>query len=560
MTLNQLDWPEPEIIKPTLLPVLPLNAIIIPVPYRDWVLDVAERMQCPSDFVAVASIVVTAAIIGAGCAVRPKQNDDWQVVPNLWGGVVGRPGMLKTPAIAEVMKIINILEAESKQQYDANAANYYAESEFLKAEKEAIKSEMLKAHKQSLQKKIQQDEYDVMELKNKLAQLQDTSKPIWKRYKTNDATIKKLSALLAENPRGLLLFRDELMGLLSTWEQEGRESDCSFFLESWNGNGSITSDRLGRGTAHTKNVCLTLFGATQPAKLLRYLYQAVRGCDNDGFLQRFQLMIYPDEINEWKLIDRTPNNPAKQRAFSIIRKLSEIDFVRYGAKTSPDCNIPYFEFDNNSRELFYCWLTEHEKNIKTSDDHPILKEHLAKFRSLFPSLALIFFLIDIADGEQCTAISFDHVVSAIGWCGYLESHARRIYGMATNMSHHAAALLAKKIEEGKLKSGFTIRDVYRKDWSLLSSKEVIRNACDELIELGWLRIEIRQGNVGRPKQASFVINPKIKISKPVAENLEQMTGWGTDNTDEIITSIASVREVAVLGKSYSTTECLFAEN
>ena len=286
----QLNWPDPEPVKHSLLPVLPLNMGIIPEPYREWVMDVAERMQCPVDFVAVAAIVVTAAIIGAGCGVRPKQKDDWLVVPNLWGGVVGRPGMLKTPAIAEVMKIINILEAESKLQYDANAANHYAESEFLKAEKEAIKGEMLRAHKQTLKKKIQQDELDAQELKNKLAKLPEPSKPIWKRYKTNDATIEKLSELLAENPRGLLLFRDELMGLLASWEQEGRGTDRSFFLEAWNGNGPLTSDRIGRGTVHTKNVCLSLFGTTQPHKLLRYLHQAVRGSDNDGLLQTVSII------------------------------------------------------------------------------------------------------------------------------------------------------------------------------------------------------------------------------------------------------------------------------
>lgn len=69
--------------------------------------DVAERMQCPVDFIAVAAIVATAGIIGAGCAVKPKKNDDWLVIPNLWGSVVGRPGMLKTPAISEAM--INLL-------------------------------------------------------------------------------------------------------------------------------------------------------------------------------------------------------------------------------------------------------------------------------------------------------------------------------------------------------------------------------------------------------------------------------------------------------------------
>ncbi|OGT35287.1 MAG: hypothetical protein A3F11_10130 [Gammaproteobacteria bacterium RIFCSPHIGHO2_12_FULL_37_14] len=501
-----------------MLPVLPLLPTNIPEPFRDWVIDIAERMQCPVDFIAVAAIVAAAAIIGAGCAVKPKQKDDWLVVPNLWGGVVGRPGMLKTPAISEVMRFINVLEAEAKQAFDESAASYYAESEFLKAEKEAIKSEMLKAQKQLLKKKVHQESYDALDLKNKLAQIQEPSKPIWKRYKTNDATIEKLSELLADNPRGLLLYRDELIGLLASWEQDGREGDRSFFLEAWNGDGSLTSDRIGRGTVHTKNLCISLFGSTQPAKLLRYLHQAIRGADNDGLLQRFQLFVYPDEKSDWRLVDRVPDVKAKQRAFDIFKTLSEMDFIQHGATKHEEGRIPYFSFEEHAQEIFYCWLTDLEKDKLRGDDHPILIEHLSKYRSLAPSLALIFYLIDLADGKKADAISIDHTVTAIAWCGYLESHAERIYGMATDMTHQAAAVLARKIEQGKLKSGFSVREVCKKDWSLLSSNELVRSACDELIETGWLRQEVKQASVGRPKQAAFVVNPKIKIQTVETEN------------------------------------------
>lgn len=511
-------WPDPEPIKHSLLPVMSLPPTNIPEAFRGWVTDIADRMQCPVDFIAVAAIVAIAGIVGAGCAVKPKQKDDWLVVPNLWGGVVGRPGMLKTPAISEVMRFINTLEAEAKQTFDASAASYYAEAEFLKAEKEAIKSAMLKAQKQVLKKKVHQDSYDVLDLKNKLAQVQEANKPVWKRYKTNDATIEKLSELLADNSRGLLLFRDELIGLLASWEQEGREGDRSFFLEAWNGDGSLTSDRIGRGTVHTKNLCLSLFGSTQPTKLLRYLHMAIRGADNDGLLQRFQLFVYPDEKKDWQLIDRVPDSKAKQRAFDIFKTLSEMDFVQHGATKETEGRIPYFNFNDDAQHLFYYWLTDLEKDKLHRDDHPILMEHLSKYRSLMPSLALLFYLIDLADGKKTDTITLDHAIAAISWCTYLETHARRIYGMATDISHQAAAILAKKIESGDLRSGFSVRDIYKKDWSLLSNKEIVQSACDELVDAGWLRQQVKQDGVGRPKQTSFVINPKIKITVIETEN------------------------------------------
>jgi hypothetical protein len=505
------DWAEPEVIQHVLLPVEPLQDCLIPEPFREWITDVAERMQCPKDFIAVAAIAITASIIGAGCGIKPKQQDDWLVIPNLWGGIIGRPGMLKTPAVSEVMQLLSQLEREAKKIFDARLAEHQADLEFYKAEKEALKSAMLNSKKLSLKNKSENESYDALSLKDKFSHLSEPEKPIWKRFKTNDATIEKLSELLVDNPRGLLLYRDELMGLLSSWDQEGRESDRAFFLEAWNGYGSLTTDRIGRGTVHTENLCVSIYGNTQPAKLTRYLYQAMRGMDNDGLLQRFQLLIYPDEPTDWQLIDRKPNYQAKERASGIIKNLVEMDFVQVGAVKDPHDRFPSFHFDDEAQKYFYIWLTELETEKLHKEDQPILMEHLAKYRSLMPSLALLFHLIDVADGKGGDKVSFNATALAIGWCNYMESHARRIYGMASQGARQSTINLCKKIQAGELTSPFSLRDVYKKEWALLDEKEVVQKACEELIESGWLKREIPLHEMGRPKMPMYAINPKVKI-------------------------------------------------
>ena len=63
-----------------------------------------------------------------------------------------------------------------------------------------------------------------------------------------------------------------------------------------------------------------------------------------------------------------------------------------------------------------------------------------------PALALIFHLIDVADGkdsgfitERCTA----------AWCECLEAHARRVYESSLDLSYQAARKLARKIQAGE---------------------------------------------------------------------------------------------------------------
>lgn len=493
-------WPEPEEVTTTLLSVEPLPPAIIPAPLRAWVTDIAYRMQCPVDFVAVAAMVIAGAVIGAGCGIRPKQKDDWLVVPNLWGGVVGRPGTLKSPALAEAMKPLLRLELEAKEKFDADMAAYEAEKEIYKAQKEALKAEMLAAAKGK-------SESSLDELKTQFLALEIPKPPAWRRYKTNDSTIEKMAELLQENPRGILLFRDELIGLLTSWDKEGREPDRAFYLEAWNGYGSITSDRIGRGTVHCDNLCVSILGGIQPAKLLAYLHQAQSELDNDGLIQRMQLLVYPDEPAEWKLVDEYPDAEARERAYGVFKKLADMDFTLHGARLGEHDKIPYLHFDDQAQELFNDWLEELQKKLR-QDEAPVLIEHLNKYRSLMPSLALIDHLINVADGQAFGDVPLASAERAAAWCDYLESHARRIYGLLGTASYRAAAELAKKLRAGKLQDGFTVRDVYRNAWYLLNTKEAAHVACDELVEAGWLRrVEIPVP--GRHPKLAFYINPKI---------------------------------------------------
>ena len=135
---------------------------------------------------------------------------------------------------------------------------------------------------------------------------------------------------------------------------------------------------------------------------------------------------------------------------------------------------------------------------------------MAKFRSLMPSLALIFHLIEVADGTAAEAVTLRSAQLAAQWCDYLETHARRIYGLVNDLGIQAATRLASKIEEGVLQDGFTARDVYRMHWGLLDDKELVSLALDELELFGWVRAEPSAPGSGRPPLPVYRINPKVR--------------------------------------------------
>ena len=504
------EWPEPLPIKAELLRVEPLPLSIIPLPFRAWIKDVSDRMQCPPDFVAAGMLVMAGSIIGAGCGIRPKKNDDWMIVPNLWGGVVGRPSMLKTPAIGEAMKPLEGLEVTAKREFDAVVKDHHAEVEAHKARREALQGDMRQVAK-GKSSPTGHASPTMESLKQEFARLEEPKPPVWRRYKTNDSTIEKMGELQADNPRGLLLFRDELIGLFATWDKDGHESDRAFYLEGWNGVRPYTSDRIGRGTVYVENLCVSLFGGIQPAKLSGYLHAAMRGHNNDGMVQRLQVLVYPDELETWTLADHPINASAKQTAYQVVQRLAKMDFRQYGAFSEEGCRIPYFRFADDAQGVFYDWLTELETKLR-KDDEPVILEHLGKYRSLMPALALEFHLLNLAQ-DPCptpSQVSTECAEQAAAWCEYLETHARRVYGMVTNLTAQAASRLAGKLEQGALPQKFTVRDVYRKEWSLLDDRQVIENACEELVSLGWLQEVVTPSAPGQRGKTEYLTSPKVK--------------------------------------------------
>ena len=169
------------------------------------------------------------------------------------------------------------------------------------------------------------------------------------------------------------------------------------------------------------------------------------------------------------------------------------------------------KFDDAAQMLFEDWLTDLEKRIREEDTAPAIQAHLGKYRSLMPSLALLF---AIADGNA-ERVPIVHAKLACDWCSYLETHARRVYATQVKPDHRAAIVLSGRLANGwKSSEGlFTLRDVYRSGWTGLDSHDSARRALQVLEEYGWVRRELL-GDLkaaGRPTEL-YSRNPQIKVS------------------------------------------------
>ncbi|MGC1878840.1 MAG: DUF3987 domain-containing protein [Rhabdochlamydiaceae bacterium] len=504
--LSGFNWPEPNPIKASLYPVPAFNPeILLPEVLRDWVMDEANRMPCPPEFIASAAIVSLGAIIGALCAIKPKSNDSWLIIPNLWGGIVGLPSTKKSPAISAALKPLGKLIAQSGEDLQSAKEEYSVAKIVFDAKKDAIESRVKLAAKKN---------GDVDGAISELHSHQQTApkEPIERRFKSNDTTIEKLGEILRDNPAGLLLLRDELVGLIASWDKAGHEGDRAFYLESWNGNASFDTDRIGRGRIHIPNLCTSLFGGIQPDKLMDYLEQSANALANDGMLQRFQMLVYPDH-RPWEWCDFIPNKDARDRVYILFDAIASLDPIDWGALPADDyVKFPHFKFDDEAQKIFIHWSTDLNLLRLSNEDNPLIAQHLAKFEKLFSALALIFHLVDCASFGSYGSIRAQSAQRAVAWCEFLEAHARRCYGLLADDGLRSAQALSDKLCKSKLSNGFTARDVRRNQWRYLTTDEAVQAALNWLEDEGWLQVnEVGGSGPGSGRRTSrYNINPKIK--------------------------------------------------
>jgi len=545
------ELPDPLPITSSFAPVMPFSADLLPPILQEFVYDEADRMPAPVSFVAVSVLVALGSVIGASCGIKPKQKDDWLIVPNLWGGIVAPPTSKKSPAIDSGMRPLNFLINKARESYESDLKSHEKDKMLYKSKLEGLEADLKSASKTSSKSKPQKTREELAELICKEKE-NEPMPPCLRRYKTNDCTVPKLGELECANPNGILVLRDELIGLLAGLDKEGKEEDRAFYLEGFNGTGSYDTDRIMRGSLFIKNHCLSVFGGIQPDKLIAYLEQAYSGLGNDGLLQRFQMLVYPDPI-EWQYRDRYPNREAANVVFDIFQKLSETDFLEFGANSIDKYNTrPYFRFSLDAQAFYVDWTHKLNTQKIPNEENTVIQQHLGKYERLLPALALIFHLIDCASIGQANdfGVSLEAIKRAALWCEYLETHARRVYGLIDGMGMRPALTLSQKIEalikrtaktdetpENWLKDGFTLRDVRRKQWQHLKDDNAIEKALTVLIDNYWIipNDTHNSQNGGRPT-TRYYISQKLKVClNPTAktDETQKMNNFGEKTAQKI---------------------------
>ncbi|MBN9440704.1 YfjI family protein [Bosea sp. (in: a-proteobacteria)] len=482
-------WPLPLPIVSTLPPVARFSSDLLPDDLRRYVFDVAERQQSPADFVAVAALCGLSAVVGNKVRVRPKHHDDWTITPNLWGALVGPPSAMKSPAMQAALAPAFMLQDEMRDLWEQRCAAM-ADDELLAGLEE-------KTAKANAMKLLKAGDRDGAKKLLKEASGEGDELPPCPRLIVNDATVEKLGELLNENRNGLLLIRDELPGFLARMEDQDCQGERAFYLEAFNGDGSFTFDRIGRGTVRIEVCTVSIIGGVQPSRIIPLVRGAVSGSSNDGLLQRLQMTVWPDANSSWRWVDRAPDACARLALDRIFRDVRDMP-------SAADGEPRIMRFAPEAQDAFREWMESIQKEARSKTLPSALESHILKLPKTVASLALIF---DLIEGDGDDLIGDTAILRALSWADYLRTHANRLYAAGQTMAEEGARQIVERRRQ--LPELFTARDVHRKQWGGLTDRDAVASAIEILTATHHCRERsVSHSGAGRPTSA-FDWNPRL---------------------------------------------------
>jgi putative DNA primase/helicase len=495
-------WTKPKALPDPLPEVMPYDSDLLPACVDSAVADVAYRMQCPPDYVACAVLVAMGAVVGNRIGIRPKQEDSWLVIPNLWGCIIGRPSMKKSPSASFAENLIRCIEDRDRKRIEPMIADSKRDALLAEQKRKSMEKDLKKAVDDD------QSESEQKRIASELVSIAAIQAPTSRRIITTDSTIEKLIDMLNQHPLGMILWRDELVSWIRTLDREDQAGVRQQFLTLWNGYGRINVDRIGRGETVCESPCLSIFGCATPGGIQDYVQGALRGGrGDDGLLQRFQVTVWPDEPSEVKVIDQKPDQLALQRVRDLFERLAGLDVRGIADDQCEPSEIQWIRFNPPAQEVFNEWLASKTQRCRSESMPEAIESHLAKYDKLVPAIAL---LIELCDGSE-RAVSKRSVQRAVGWVQYLESHAMRLYAVAACPERVVASPLLNRLIGWDKDRPIRVREIKHKGWRGLSDPKVIESTLEALEADGWLQ-SIEDGKTlrGGRSTMTYFLHPEAK--------------------------------------------------
>lgn len=321
--------------------------------------------------------------------------------------------------------------------------------------------------------------------------------PVIPRLAMSDTTIEKLAAILAQQPRGVLMVRDELAGWEQNMSRYTSGGDRPFWIEAYGGR-SYSVERIGRPPIDIERLSVGVIGNIQPDRLRSQFLNT----QDDGFVARM-LPIWPERAPLTR-----PGVCHDANLMPAIERLLSLEMIRNGPGFHEPKRLP---FTPQAQAL----LEEFRHKVREWEDRSegIMVSFAGKLHGLSVRLSLILTFLEwaVSDGPETDAISADVFATAFRLIeDYLLPMAQRAYAPAACSAKERGGRKLVALLQDRSAKTISTREIQRSGRSGLQSKEEVDRAVSALEDADILHaLEAQLSRRGGRPARDFEVNPAI---------------------------------------------------
>jgi hypothetical protein len=466
------------------VPAFPLD--VLPGEWRQWVEDTAQSAGTPVDYVAQGVFAAVAALSGAG--VRIRVTPAWSESLVLWLALVGSPSSGKSPALASVREQVAQIEETVREDDGRRRGLHAAKLADARLALDRWNDECESAANQGMPAPMRPAEADF-------------DRPfVPSQIVVADATMEALADVVAGNPRGVILWRDELTAWLANLNRYANGgSDRAHWLEAWAAAG-ITVNRRSRTTPlHLPKFPVSVVGSIQPDRLA----EAFQGSD-DGMAARF-LYAWPEMPKYTSLMDR--RIPRDDSALAMLQNIALV--------ANPDQPLT-MTFDSHALGYFDELLQRMHDEAEAAGGDGLMAGWLGKGRGTVARLAGALTLLQWSENGAQDAprgIARPAVEAAADlWRRYFRPHAETVFGQAgkADRDRHARKVVRwlKATKPVDVSATTLRREALLQTLDATETDRVIAR----LEEAGFLRpVPVTVGPKGGRPARRWQVNPAVRM-------------------------------------------------
>ena len=432
-------------------PSFPLE--VFPDTIRNIVEAFEEYENFNVDFTAASLLTVFAAAMGNTWSVRFMTG--WIDRPIIYMVLVGSPSCGKTPPLRQAVAPLLKIDSEYDRIYCKEMETYR-------------RWERLSAKQRE---------------KNSLPE--EMAVPIRKCHVVVDSTVEALIGALRDNPRGVLIYKDEIDSLLSNFNRYNG-SDEGYFLSLFSGTPFKYSRKSNNEHIFLANPYCSIIGTTQPGRLGEQ-FGGKRMMN--GFSSRF-LKVYPeiDKMPSWN--DTAMPDGVLEEWERIIRKV-----VAATPSTDQEGKATSIEllFSQEAKLRVIQWKDEVNNKAYAETDSDAVRALCGKLETY-----LVRF---------CLVIQIMHCICGESGMDKIEPGTAELAIRLTEYFRNMESRIAPEIEPGILDNRFTellgnLRDSF-------TTAEAVREALQLGISESSVKRFLRDGGRGFVKKKSHGCYRKI---------------------------------------------------